>query len=421
MRIWVVNHYADPPDGLATRTFDISRRMVEKGHPTTVFVCAFSHYHLKPARRLGWRLWRDEDIDGVRYVWIASNSYRGNDWRRVVNMVLFSSLVFLAGVVRREKPDIVIGVSVHPLAALAAYYVARLKRARFFFEVTDLWPQTLIDFGLLRSDGLTARMMRWLERFLFRKAERIVMLWRHTDEYVESQGVSREKILWIPHGVELSRYDELERYTGATRLPFQVMFLGGFVTSNAVDVIIEAAAILQSRGRDDIKFLLIGAGEERQGLIERAGSLQLHNVGFPPAVPKRDVGKVMGQADAFIYGLRNLPLYRFGISLNKLTDYLAAGRPIVFFGRSTYDPVRDANAGFSAPPGDPAALADAIEKLVALSPEERVAMGARGRRYLIEHHNIPRLADRLLEAFGSSVLDAGDRKVEEGDLHGRRQ
>ena len=116
-------------------------------------------------------------------------------------------------------------------------------------------------------------------------------------------------------------------------------------------------------------------------------------------MPKKDVAKVMNSADAFIYGLQDIPLYRFGVSMNKVTDYLAAGRPIVFFGNSTYDPVRNANAGFSVPPNDPGAIADAIEKLVALPPAERIEMGKRGRSYLVENHNIPRLADRLVEVF----------------------
>ena len=399
MRIWIVNHYADPPDGLATRSFDIGRRFVEKGHPTTIFVCSFSHYHMRPARTLGWRLWRDEDIEGVRYVWIAAPGYRDNDWRRVLNMVVFSGLALVAGAVRRERPQVVVGVSVHPLAALSGYFLARIKRARFFFEVTDLWPETLIDFGRLSPDGRVARWMRSLERYLFRRAERIVMLWRHTDAYVESQGVSPSKILWVPHGVELARYEELDHYEGGWARPFRIMFLGGFVASNSLDSILDAAAVLHNRGRDDVKFVMIGSGQERNALIKRAKELDLGNVDIRPAVPKREVGKVMGEADAFIYGLRDLPLYRFGISLNKLTDYLAAGRPIVFFGRSSYDPVRDAQAGFSVPPGDPEVLADAIERLVALTPEERMEMGERGRRYLLEHHNIPGLAARLLDVF----------------------
>jgi glycosyltransferase involved in cell wall biosynthesis len=321
-------------------------------------------------------------------------------------MVTFSALAFIAGLVRRERPDVVIGVSVHPLAALTGYFLARVKGARFFFEVTDLWPQTLIDFGLLHPEGRVAREMRRLERYLFRRAERIVMLWRHTDAYVESQGVSPSKIVWIPHGVELERYEELEPYRGAPDRPFRIMFLGGFVASNSIESILDAAAVLAKRGRADIKFLLVGSGQEREGLMERARSMKLSNVEFPPAVPKREVARTMANADAFIYGLRDLPLYRFGISLNKLTDYLAAGRPIIFFGKSTYDPVRDAQAGFSVPPGDPEVLADAIERLVALTPVERMEMGERGRRYLLEHHNIPALAARLLDVFDQEPVPA---------------
>jgi glycosyltransferase involved in cell wall biosynthesis len=399
MRIWIVNHYADPPDGLATRTFDLARRMVQKGNPTTIFVCAFSHYHLKRVRELGWRLWRDEDIEGVRYVWIAAPAYHRNDWRRVLNMLAFSTLAFVAGSLRRERPQVVVGVSVHPLAALSGYFLALTKGARFFFEVTDLWPETLIDFGRLRPDGRAARGMRTLERHLFEQAERIIMLWRHTDAYVESQGVSASKILWLPHGVELARYEELAPYDGGRQRPFRIMFLGGFVASNSLDSILTAAAVLEKRGRTDVKFILVGSGQEREGLIKQAKSMGLRNVDFRAAVPKRDVGRIMGEADAFIYGLRDLALYRFGISLNKLTDYLAAGRPIVFFGKSTYDPVRDANAGFSVPPGNPEILADAVEQLVDLKPQERMEMGERGRRYVLEQHNIPGLADRLLEVF----------------------
>src|SRR5229473_5436195 len=93
MRIWIVNHYADPPDGLATRSFDLARRWVEKGHPTTIFVCNFGHYHLKPVRTIPFpRLWLNEDVQGVRMVWLRAPGYTRNNWRRVVNMLTFSTL-----------------------------------------------------------------------------------------------------------------------------------------------------------------------------------------------------------------------------------------------------------------------------------------------------------------------------------------
>src|SRR5690348_4883261 len=313
MRVWIVNHHADPPDGLATRSFDIARRMVEKGHPTTIFACAFSHYHFRSVRELRGRLWMNENVDGVRFTWIAGTPYRGNDWRRVLNMLVFSALAFIAGAFRRERPDVVVGVSVHPVAALTGYLLARVKGARFFFEVTDLWPQTLIDFGRLRPDGMAARAMRRLELFLFRRSERIVMLWRHTDAYVESQGVDPARILWVPHGVELERYSELAPYLGAPDRPFRLMYLGGLVEANSIDSMLDAASVLQSRGRRDIKLIFVGSGQEREALMARARDARLDNVEFRPPVPKREVARVMAEADAFIYGLRDLPLYRYGI------------------------------------------------------------------------------------------------------------
>lgn len=402
MKIWVVNHYADPPDGLSTRSYDLARRMVQRGHSLTIFASAFSHYHFRTMRKIGLaRLWRAENIEGVRFIWIRTTPYRMNDWRRMLNMLSFAMVSLLAGLFVWERPHVVSGVSVHPMAALSGYALARLKGARFFLEVTDLWPQTLIDFGRLQPDSMTARSMRVLERFLFRHAERIVMLWRHTDDYVEAQGVSREKILWLPHGVELDRYGELRPYAGGTERPFKVMYLGGFVASMAIDNILAAAALLKQRHREDIRFLLVGAGTYRDQLIRQAREADLGNVDFPPPVAKKDIARAMNEADAFIYGLRDLPLYKYGMSLNKLTDYLAGGRPIIFYGNSTYDPVSDARAGFTVPPDNPDALADAIERLVSLNPNERVEMGRRGREYLVEYHNIPRLADRFLQAIES--------------------
>ena len=401
MRIWIVNHYADPPDGMATRSIDIARRLVQRGNPTTIFASNFNHYRFDSVVPMGWRLWRAQDVEGVKVVWIRTTPYHANNWRRTVNMVLFTILVLAVGLFERPKPDVVIGVSVHPLAAWAGYVLSRVKRARFFFEVTDLWPQTLIDLGRLKPQSLIARSLRRLERFLCMKAERIVMLLPNADLYLKSLGVPQDKIVWIPNGVELSRYDALAPYDGAKRPPFRVMFMGGFVATNALDNILETAKLLKDRGRDDIEFILVGRGTDRELVIQKAHDLGLHNVHFPDPVPKPEIGRVMSGADAFIYALHDLPLYRYGVSLNKLTDYLAGGRPIIFSGHSAYDPVKEIGAGYSLPPDDPVAVADAIEKLFSLSPVERIDMGRKGREYVVEYHDIPKLASRLLATLES--------------------
>lgn len=383
---------------MATRHFDIARHLVRQGHAVTIFASAFGHYVHREIRAVGAGLARDEVIDGVRFVWIRTVPYRRNDLRRVLNMLSFAALACVLGLLRRPRPHVVVGVSVHPLAALSAWILATIRGARFTFEVTDLWPEVLIQYGLIDRHGPTARVLRGLERFLYDRATRIVMLWRDTASYVSGIGADARKIVWVPHGVELDRYADLPPYDGIARRPFTATFLGGFVESNAIDVIVGAAEVLRRRGRGDIRIALIGSGSDKQGWVRRVSELGLSNVDFPPPVPKSRIAAAMAGADAFVGGVRELPLYRFGLSLNKLPDYLASGRPIVFFGRPSYDPVLEAGAGLSVP-AEPTAVADALERLADASPEERARMGERGRRFLAEHHLIPKLADRYLAAL----------------------
>src|SRR5262249_18632502 len=145
-----LNHYAETAEGQATRSYDLGRELVKRGHEITIFASSFSYYRhceLKLPPHGEWH--KFETIDGVRFVWLRTFPYHVNDWRRVLNMVTYAFNAWRAGRVSRDKPDVIIGVSVHPLAALMAYLLSRRKKARFLFEVTDLWPLTLIELGRL--------------------------------------------------------------------------------------------------------------------------------------------------------------------------------------------------------------------------------------------------------------------------------
>lgn len=395
MIIWIFNHYADTPDRQATRSFDLSHELVRRGHRVTIFASSFTHYRFREERLTRAEAWMAEDVEGVRFVWLRTFSYRQNDWRRVVNMLSYAWRALRVAASIPEAPDVVIGVTVHPLAALAAYRLARVKRCRFFYEVTDLWPETLIQFGELSPRSPIAWGLRAVERFLFRRAERTIMLWRYADRYAVELGVAPEKVVWIPHGVTLSRYAGLPPYTGEVDGTFTVMYAGGLVRSNALDVVLDSAFLLQEEGVDAVRFVFVGDGTDRQRLVDRATALQVRNVEFREAVPKQELWRFMAEADAFVLSLADLPLYRYGISLNKLCDYLACGRPVLFVGRSTYNPVEEAAAGVTVPPGDARALATAIEHLRTLPAAERRRMGENGLAFVRAHHDIARLAEQL--------------------------
>jgi glycosyltransferase involved in cell wall biosynthesis len=358
----------------------------------TIFAAGF-HYQKLVEERLGpGETWKLEDHAGVKFIWIRTFPYRRNDWRRILNMLSYAVRAVRVGRVLPDRPDAIVGSTVHPFAALAGYVLSRMRHSRFLFEVRDLWPQSLIDIGAWRERTLRVWALRKIEKFLCRKAEVIITLLPYAHEYITSFGIARNKIVWIPNGADLRRYRDIERYQGGNGHQFTIMYLGAHGRMNALDVILDAASLLKQNA--NIRFVFVGDGPARNELIERAKSKSIENVEFRGSVPKNELLQIMSEADAFVYNLEDLP-FKYGVSSNKLFDYLASGRPIVFAGNTANNPVTEAGAGFAVPPRNPQRLADAILQLAALSPAERIAMGNSGQAYMREKHDIRRLASEF--------------------------
>ncbi len=401
MNIWIFNHYAHPPDlPGGTRHYDLGRELVKHGHHVTIFASSFHHYLHREVRLGPGEQWKVEDVKGVKFVWLRTPPYQRNDWRRVKSMVTFMLRARRLG--RRlpklapevGKPNVVIGSSPHLLTPLTAYWVARHYRVPFVMEVRDLWPQTIIDMGELGARHPITKALQMLERFLYHRADRIITLLPLAHEYITACGVPRDKIVWIPNGVDLSRFASVADTHYSDKI-FTVMYLGAHGQANALDVLIQAAKVVQDRGFPEIKFVLVGDGPEKPRLIALAQELGLHNVEFRPPVPKAEVPEVIRKSGAFLVQLGGVEVYRYGISSNKLFDFMAAGKPVLSSAEAPNNPVEEAHCGLTVPPRDPEALAEAVIKLYRMPPKEREDMGKRGRAYVKEHHDIAKLAENL--------------------------
>jgi glycosyltransferase involved in cell wall biosynthesis len=280
----------------------------------------------------------------------------------------------------QPKVDIVWGTSPPLPQVFTAWLLARLKGAKFLFEVRDLWPAFAIQLGVLRNPFLVWLALL-LEGFLYRRADRLVVNSPGFIRHLESRGAQREKIVLIRNGVDPTMFDPASdgaafRARHGLSNRFVALYAGAHGLSNDLTVLLDAAGLL--RGDPRIRFLLVGDGKEKSRLIAYAAERKLENVLFLQPVPKQEMAEVLAASDCGIAILKPIPLYGTTYP-NKVFDYMAAGRPVVLaIDGVIRKVVEEGGAGIAVPPGDPKALAGAIRRL-ADDPSGSKAMGSRGR------------------------------------------
>ena len=401
--VWLVNHYAQEPGHAGgTRHFSIAEHLPESGWSASI-IAASVELNTGRQRLVAGEKKKWESIGGIPFLWIRTPEYHGNGVGRFWNMLVFSMRVLMPSVTSKlQRPDVVVGSSVHPFAAWSGFVLARRLGVPFVFEVRDLWPQTLVDLGRLNDKSPVTWLLRRLEIYLYRKAGRIVVLLPRAADYIVPLGISREKICWIPNGVEM--IDSTGPVYKGDDEHFTYMYFGAHGTANGLDNILRAMhEIEKSRSSSNIRLRLIGDGPMKSSLMELADSLDLSSVSFEAPVPKEDIPALAAQADAFVFPLVDAPVFKYGISSNKLFDFMAAARPIVFCCRAVNNPIADAGAGVTVAPGDIKSLATAMTELSQLPLEKRLVMGQLGREYVSQRHDFRILAKNFADELNQCL------------------
>lgn len=299
----------------------------------------------------------------------------------------------------KRNPDIIIGSSVHLIAVNAAFRAARSLNARFFMEVRDIWPQTLVDLGVSKFHPLVLWFGQ-LEKKLYANAEKIIVLLPKANEHIHKFGISDSKIVYLPNGVDISRYPEEDLFTISDNDIFTVVYTGVIGKANNLSVAVQAARIFKDK-REPVKFLIVGNGQEKEKLKELANAYHLENIIFEEAVPKEEVKNILAKADVLFFNLIDSPVFKFGLSSNKLFDYLASGKPIIFSSKAGNNPIEEAKAGISIEPNSPEVLYDAIQTLKSLPPSKLKQMGINGYEYVKRNHSIEILSERLINILST--------------------
>lgn len=393
--VWIVNHYAQAsrqPGG--TRHYMLATYLKKLGWRAILITASTELNTDKQLLEKGQRFCQEE-IEGVAFLRIKAGGGQKGNFRRLWNMLSFSfNLFFLPALKSLAKPDVIIGSTVHPFAALVAFFLARRNKVPFFFEIRDLWPQTLVDMGVLSRRHPLTGLLGKIEAFLIKKADKVITLLPGVATYFQEKGYDPQKLVWIPNGIDVANFPFIPQEK--ENAVWTLIYFGAHGKANGLDNLLEAMALLaQDHPEEKLNLLLIGDGPEKPRLMDRAKELQLQQVTFLNPIPKESIPKICATADAFIFNLVDLPVFRYGISANKLFDFMAGGRPILFCCQSQNNPIEEAVCGLTVPPASPSALAKAILALRALPFSKRQRMGLRARVYVEEHHDFGKLSKIL--------------------------
>ena len=402
MNILLINHYAGSERyGMEYRPYYMAREWVKLGHNVTIVGANFSHLRNKQPTC------REEIVDGIRYVWLPTNSYKGNGIGRIVSMGLFVLQLFfrpkaiLAGFI----PDVVIASSTYPLEIYPEKLIADRYKAKLVYEVHDIWPLSPMEIGNMSARHPFIRVMQTAEDYACRHVDKIISLLPRAEEHYLEHGLAKGKFFCVPNGVVISEHKSkvqaasesseecLRQMDNWRRDNYRiVIFAGSHGKANALDVLLSAAKYVQLR----TKIVLLGDGPEKASLKEKAEIAGLKNVVFFPRVPKQEVPLYLEKADVAYIGWLSRDLYKFGISPNKIMDYMLAKKAIIQSIDAGNDIVCESGCGISVPAGDGKKVAEAIDKMAAMPREKLAELGEKGYRYVTKNHDYRVLAEKFI-------------------------
>jgi glycosyltransferase involved in cell wall biosynthesis len=407
MRILYINHYAGSPrHGMEYRPYYLAREWVRLGHDVQIIASAQSHIRSRQPQLAGqYRL--DETIDGIQYTWFETPVYFGNGIGRVRNMSSFVSRLYLESkrLSAAFKPDVVIASSTYPMDIWPAHRIAKLADAKLVFEIHDLWPLTPMELGGMSRWHPFIMLVQAAEDYAYRHADGVVSMLPKVREYVESRGMAPNKLHVVPNGIDPSEWfaDSPDLQAAAhnvlatlhDRGHSVIGYAGTHGISNALDTFLNAAKLMRD---EKVAFVLVGGGPDKASLQRWVRAEQLSNICFIDPILKEQIPALLQLFNVAYIGWRRQSLYRFGIAPNKLMDYMMAARPVLHAVEAGNDPVGEAGCGLTIAPEDPPAAANGIRTLVALSEDERKAMGQRGKEFVLNNLTYPILAKRFLTA-----------------------
>ncbi|WP_195268574.1 glycosyltransferase family 4 protein [Eubacterium sp. 1001713B170207_170306_E7] len=402
--IWIFNQHNMPPEyGHLNRHYNFAKYLKKRGYNPVVFVGSSLHNTDMQIVENGKVCTEYKHCD-FPYVFVRTCHYHGSMKKRIISMIQYYHRLFKA-TKNYEKPDVIIGSSAHPLAALAAIKLSRKYQCKNIVEIRDLWPESLVEYGIIKRNGLLSKILYICEKYLYKKADQLVFTMEGGKDYIANQGwqddIDLLKVHHINNGIDLEEYEYNKRYviyhdadledTGT----FKVVYIGSIRKVNNIGMIVDAAKVLKNKSSKNIRILIYGDGNEREALKKRCTEEKIENIVFKGSVEKKYIPYILSKCDLNLMHGASIKLAKYGMSLNKSFDYLASGYPILSDIDAHYDYIINNNAGKKVECSSEN-IAEGILSFLNLSKDEYDSICENARKTALKY-DFKYLTDQLIE------------------------
>jgi colanic acid biosynthesis glycosyl transferase WcaI len=401
-----------PPEtnAASARVFERACYWIKWGHQVTVITCApnFPHGKVYPCYKN--KLYQAEVMNGIKVIRVKTFITRNQGVvLRTLDFISYMVTAFIAGLFVK-KPEVIVANSPQFFAAVGGWGLSTVRNVPFVFELADLWPASIPAVGAMK-ENIFLRLIEKLELFLYRQSAAVIALTQSFKDDLVRRNIPAEKIAVIINGVDLSRYSprsrdkELSLKWGLNGC-FVIGYLGTHGMAHALEKVLDTAALL--KGDPEVRFLFVGAGAAREGLIEEAKRRSLPNVIFIPRQPKEQMPKFWSLCDVALIHLKDTPVFKTVIP-SKIFEAMGMGLPLLLVAPEgeASQIVTSEKAGIHIPPGDPEALANAVLNLK--NKKSLFRQFAEHSRNAASHYSRERQAKDMITVLEKIISNSNER------------
>jgi len=400
LNIWIFNHHAQGPEiPGGTRHYDLAKQLISYGHSVTIFAAGFHYTLLKETVEYDQDEKKVEDKEGIKFIWVKTYPYERNNIKRMINIFSYAwKLNFLIPKLGFDKPDIIIGSTVHPFASLVASKFAKKYKVPFIFEIRDLWPQTFIDMNLWTIDSIKSKIFKYIEKITVKRSDRVIALSPLTIEYLTKEySYDENNVLLLPNGIN---DDFIIPINQEYDNKINITYLGGIDKVHGLEFLIDLAYELKA---EDIKFNIYGDGKERKNLERISKDKGLLNIEFKGSVPKIKVPETLSKANLLFVSASNV-LYG---SENKLYEYMATGKPIIVATTGEHNnPIKNIDCGIALDRENINKASSNLVNFIKDNKDNFEDIGKNGQDYVKENRRMKILGIKLETFCKELVINA---------------